>query len=456
MGILPGPYKITQYSVHGTPVATNKAPFGAYRGVSRPAACFTTERMLDQVARERGRDPVEVRRRNLLKPTDYPWNSVSGLVYDSGTVIECLETLLEMVDYPALREHQKEARKQGRLIGVGVVPFIEQTAHTTREFVQRGVPIVFGYETAKLRLTPDGRLIISASIHNHGQGLETTLAQMAADQLGLDLDSVRVEFGDTDQVPYGSGTFASRSAVLAGGAARIAAGRLREKLARIAGHILEASPEDLVFERGHVVVAGVPDSAIAIGELCRLIYQRPERIPEGEEPSLEVVATYDASPGTGTYTSAAHLAVVEVDPDTGRVMIPTYAVVEDCGRMINPLVVEGQIFGGVAQGIGGALLEEFVYDDNGQLLTTTFMDYLLPTFTDIPPILVRHLETPSPTTIGGVRGMGEGGAIAPGAVLAAAVEDAISPLGHVVVDQLPLTPERVLRWIEQAKQGLVS
>ncbi|MGA8040874.1 MAG: xanthine dehydrogenase family protein molybdopterin-binding subunit [Acidimicrobiia bacterium] len=451
MGILPGPYRIDQYSVHGTPVATNKTPFGAYRGVSRPMACFTTERMMDQVARERGLDPVELRRRNLLVSEDFPWNSVSGLVYDSGTVVECLDTLLEMADYPGMRRRQEEARARGDLVGIGVVPFIEQTAHTTREFVQRGVPIIFGYETSKLRFTPDGRLVISSSIHNHGQGLETTLAQMAADELGLDLDSIRVEFGDTDQVPYGSGTFASRSAVLAGGAARIAAGRLKEKLSRIAGHMLEARAEDIVFENGQVSVAGVPDSGMALFELCRLVYQRPETLPQGEEPSLESVATYDADPGTGTYTSAAHLALVTVEAATGRITIEDYAVVEDCGRMINPMVVEGQIFGGVAQGIGGALLEEFLYDDEGRPLSTTFMDYLVPTFTEVPKIRVQHIETPSPITIGGVKGMGEGGAIAPGAVLAAALEDALSPLGPVVVDKLPLTPERVLDWIDEAK-----
>jgi len=453
MGILPGPYRITAYSVHGTPVATTKTPFGAYRGVSRPAACFTTERMLDQVARERGIDPVEVRRRNLLRPDDYPWHSVSGLVYDSGTVVECLDLLLEMADEPAVRRTREEGRAQGCLLGLGIMPYIEQTAHTTREFVQRGVPIVFGYETAKLRLTPDGKLVVSASIHNHGQGLETTLAQMVADDLGLDLDAIRVEYGDTDQVPYGSGTFASRSAVLAGGASRLAARRLRDKLLRIAAHILEADPADLRLHAGRVEVVGAPGSGMEIAELCRLVYLRPEHLPEGEEPILEETSTYDAPPGTGTYTSAAHLAFVEVDPDTGTVDILRYAIVEDCGRMINPMIVEGQVFGGVAQGIGGALLEELVYDDAGQLTTTTFMDYLLPTAMDLPRMEVHHLETPSPTTIGGIKGMGEGGAIAPGAVLAAAVEDAISPLGPVVVDRLPLTPERVLDWIDRARRG---
>ncbi len=452
MGILPGPYRVGEYSASGFPVATNKAPFGAYRGVSRPAACFTTERMLDQVARERGLDPLEVRRRNLLQSEDFPHRSIGGLVYDSGTVRECLELLVEWTNYEDLRVDQERKRADGRLMGIGVVPFIEQTAHTSQEFLQRGVPIVFGYETSKLRLTPDGRLIISASIHSHGQGLETTLAQMAADALGIGLADIRVEFVDTDQVPYGSGTFASRSAVLAGGAARLASLELRDKLARVAAYIFEAAAEDIVFTDGHVSVRGTPTRAMQLSELCRIVYQRPEQIPPGETPSLEVSTTYDAPPGTGTYTSAAHLAVVEVDAETGRVQIDDYAVVEDCGRMINPMIVEGQITGGVAQGIGSAMLEEFVYDDQGNLMTTTLMDYLMPTATDVPRVRIRHIETPS-DTVAGVRGMGEGGAIAPGAVLAAAVEDALLPLGPVVVDRLPLSPERVLRYADRARSN---
>ena len=453
MGILPGPYRIHQYSVSSASVCTNKTPYGAYRGVARPAACFSIERLVDQIARHLGVDRVEVRNRNLLTDGDYPWRSPSGLVYDSGSLVESLDAVLGLGDLEGLLKSQADARAAGRLVGVGLAVFTEQTAHTTEEFKQRGVPIVFGYETAKIRLDASGTAVVSASIHDHGQGLETTLAQIAADRLGLDLEQVRVEYGDTDQVAYGAGTFASRSAVLAGGAVTKAADAVADTLRQVAAHILEAAPEDLVVETGRVSVVGSPSQFIETTELCRLIYQRPERLPEDVEPHLEASRTYDAHPGTGAYTNAAHLASVEIDPLTGKTRVLSYAVVEDCGPMINPTIVEGQIFGGVAQGIGSALFEEFLYDEAGQPLSTTFSDYLVPVMSDIPDFRVAHLQTPSPHTVGGLKGMGEGGAIAPAAVIASAVEDALSHLGTVTVNRLPLTPERVLNYIDAANSN---
>ena len=451
MGILPGPYRVAEYSVTGTAYCTNKAPYGAYRGVARPAACFSIERLMDRIARHRGADRTEIRRRNLIGPDDYPWHSASGLVYDSGSLPESLDKALEVGGHNRLLADQAAARAEGRLFGIGLAVFTEQTAHTTREFQQRGVPIVFGYETAKVRLDATGTAVVSASIHDHGQGLETTLAQIAADRLGLSIEDIRVEYGDTDQVAYGAGTFASRSAVLAGGAVVKAADAVAETLRQVAAHRFEASPTDIVIGQGCLSVSGSPGASIEIAELCRLVYQRPESLPRGVEPILEASRTYDADPGTGVYTNAAHLASVEIDPLTGKTKVLSYAIAEDCGPMINPTIVEGQIFGGVAQGIGTALFEEFVYDDEARLLTTTFSDYLIPTMTDMPDFEVAHLETPSPHTIGGLKGMGEGGAIAPGAAIAAAVEDALSAVGDVFVDQLPLTPERVLAWLNQAR-----
>lgn len=451
MGILPGPYRIHHYAATGTPYCTNKTPYGAYRGVARPAACFSIERLIDQIARHRGLDRVEVRRRNLLQRSDYPWHSPSGLVYDSGSLIESMDKVLELADYDGLLADQAQARAEGRLFGIGLVAFTEQTAHSTQEFKLRGVPIVFGYETVRVRMDASGHAVVAASIHDHGQGLETTLAQITADRLGLAIEDVRVQYGDTDSVAYGSGTFASRSAVLAGGAATKAADVVADVLREVAAHCLEASPQDVVLDAGKLWVRGTPSRSIEIKEVCRIVYQRPERLPDGVEPMLEATRTYDAAPGTGAYTNAAHLATVEVDPQTGKSRVLTYAVVEDCGPMINPMIVEGQIFGGIAQGIGTALFEELLYDDDGQPLSTTFADYLMPTMTDVPDFRVAHLQTPSPHTIGGIKGMGEGGAIPPGAVIAAAIEDAISPLGHVVVTRLPLTPERVLGYLDAAR-----
>lgn len=450
MGVLPGPYRIREYSATATPVCTNKTPYGAYRGVARPAACFSIERLMDQVAHHLGIDRVEIRRRNLLRNDDYPWRSASGLVYDSGSLLESLERVLELGDFAGLLRRQVEDRRAGRLFGIGLAVFTEQTAHTTQEFAQRGVPIVFGYETARVRLDASGTAVVSASIHDHGQGLETTLAQIAAERLGLALDQVRVEYGDTDQVAYGAGTFASRSAVLAGGAVTRAADAVAEVLRKVAAHNLEAAFADMVIGPGRVSVVGDPSRFIETRELCRLVYQRPERLPRDVEPLLEASKTYDAAPGTGAYTNAAHLASVEIDMLTGKTKVLSYAVVEDCGPMINPTIVEGQIFGGVAQGIGTALFEEFLYDEAGQPLSTTFADYLIPAMGDIPDFAVAHLQTPSPHTIGGIKGMGEGGAIAPGAVIASAVEDALSHLGTVVVNTLPLTPERVLAYLDEA------
>ncbi len=453
MGILPGPYRFTGYKVNGFPTCTNKTPYGAYRGVSRPAACFTIERLVDWMARDRGIDRLEARRRNLVRKDDYPWTNAGGLVYDGGSLEESIDVMREWIGYDDLVQRLAEERRRGRLVGLGMAIFTEQSAHTTEEFKKRGVPIVFGYETATLRLDSTGNLTIATSIHNHGQGLETTLAQFAGEVLGIPLERIKVVFGDTNQVAYGAGTFASRSAVLAGGAARLAATDLREKLARVAAHLLEVSEADLVFHEEGVSVVGSPESTISMAELCRIIYQRPDLLPEGVTPTLEATRTYDAPPGTGTYTNAFHVGTVEVDEHTGVVNITGYWVVEDCGVMINPLVVEGQIHGGVAQGIGSALFEEMVYDEDGQLLTTTFMDYLLPTALDVPHIATRHLETPSPNTIGGIKGMGEGGAIAPAAVIAGAVEDALSEIGPVWISEVPLTPERVLRYIRQAKEN---
>ncbi len=451
LGILPGPYRLRNYECTGYSVTTNKCPLGPYRGVSRPAACFTIERVMDAIAHAVGIDRFEVRRRNLVRPEEFPYTSVTGLVYDSGSFLESLDRLIEVADYEGLRRLQAEALRQGRHIGIGIGCYTEQTAHTTNEFIKRGVPIIFGYEATQLRMDPSGKVTAHVSTHNHGQGHETTIAQVVADQLAIPLGDVKVRFGDTATTPYGMGTFASRSAVLAGGAAIRAAGEIREMLVRFGAHLLEVPMADAELAEGHVRVKAAPDRAISVRDLARFAYHRPEKLPAGMPPMLEASASYDADPGNGTFANSAQLAVVELDPETGAVKVLRYVVVEDCGTMINPLIVDGQVHGGIVQGIGGALLEELVYDEDAQLLTTTFLDYLLPSATDVPDIEVAHMETPSAFTPGGMKGMGESGAIAPGPVIASAVEDAIAPIGHAFVNELPITPERVCRWVDAAR-----
>jgi carbon-monoxide dehydrogenase large subunit len=449
LGILPGPYRIRHYSAEADAVATNKCPFGPYRGVARPAACFSIERTMDAIAEELGLDRAEVRRRNLVTADEFPYTSVTGLVYDSGSFRESLDLALSEAGVAAFRQQQADARAAGRYLGMGMAVYTEQTAHTFVEFAKRGMPMTFGFETATVRMDPSGQVTLHVSVHSHGQGLETTLAQVAADSLGVDMADVRVCFGDTDTVAYGSGTFASRAAVLAGGAVQLASDEIAGKLRRIAAYALEAADGDIDLAGGRAFVSGTPEQGYQLSELARWAYHNAQRLPPGEPPILDATCTYDAAPGTGTFANSGMVAVVEVDTETGLVTLNRLVVVEDCGRVINPLIVDGQIHGGVAQGVGSALFEEFVYDDKGQLLTTTLVDYLLPGAVDLPSFQVHHLETPSPFTINGIKGMGESGAIGPGAAIAGAVDDAIGPLTSARVDRLPITPERVLFWITQ-------
>ncbi|MGI9556387.1 MAG: xanthine dehydrogenase family protein molybdopterin-binding subunit, partial [Solirubrobacterales bacterium] len=451
LGILPGPYRIRHYECEAYSVTTNKCPLGPYRGVSRPQACFSIERAMDEVARALDMDPLDVRRKNTIQSDEFPYESITGLNYDSGSMAESLEKVLELSDYEGLREQQSEARAEGRYLGIGFSHYTEQMAHATQEFIKRGVPIVFGFDSATVRMDPSGKVLVNVSTHNHGQGHETTYAQVVADELAVPLEDVRVVFGDTSSAPYGHGTFASRSAVLAGGAAIKAAREVREMLVDFAAKELEASAADLEVGEGQISIKGSPQSSVAIADLARWAYWRPEKLPDGMQSAIEAVAAYDADPGTGTFTNAALIALVEVDPNTGGVKALGVWIVEDCGQMINPLVVDGQVHGGVAQGLGGALLEEMVYDEAGNMKTTTLLDYRLPGSTDIPHIEVDHISTPSPFTIEGIKGMGEGGAIGPGPAIAAAVQDALRPLGDVFVNELPLTPERVRRFARIAE-----
>jgi carbon-monoxide dehydrogenase large subunit len=442
-----GPYKVAVYACEALGVATNKCPVGSYRGVSRPVTTFVVEGMLDRLARHLGRDPAALRRQNLVQPEDFPYAAPSGVTYDSGSFVEALDRALEQVDYAGWRARQAALRREGRYVGIGIACYTESSAWGSRDFNHRGVAGVAGYEQAAVSVDPSGQVSLRIGTCGHGQGLETVLAQVVAGELGLAAADVQVIQGDTDRCPYGMGTFASRSAASGGSAALLAARQVRDKLLDIAAHALEVHRDDLVLAEGRVGVRGAAARARSLRELADLAYFWPSRLPPGLGPGLEATACYD--PPGPTFSNATHAAVAEVDPTTGSVAIRRFVVAEDCGRMLNPLLVDGQVHGGVAQGIGGALFEDLAYDAAGQLQAATLLDYLVPTACDVPAIEISHLETPSRVTPGGQKGMGEGGAIGAPAAIACAVADALAPFG-VSVTALPLTPERVYRLLNPA------
>ena len=455
-GMMPGPYRLRNYRFTATSVATNKPPLGPYRGVARPGACFAIERTIDEVAIALDMEPYQVRLANLIEPDQFPYTSVTGRIYDSGDYPESVRRAVHGIGHERIRARQRDAERASgdavpavtppgprRRIGVGYSTFTEQTAHSTAEWAQRGLPVVFGFEQARASMDPSGALTIFTGIQSHGQGLETSLAQIAHDVLGVDPDSVSVRHGDTGTSPYGIGTFASRSMVMAGGATHGACTELADKVAAIAAGMLGCRKDQVRLAGGKVEG---PEGTVTLAQVAEAAYLRADLLPQGVTPVLDARCAYQPSVETGTYSYATHAAVVEVDVDTGRVALLDYLVVEDCGRIVNPLIVDGQVHGGVAQGIGSALLEEFTYDDDGQPKETTFMDYLLPGAGEIPDIRVEHMETLSPFTVLGMKGMGEGGAIAPPAAVANAVTDALRGL-DVAANQTPITPARLWRSI---------
>ncbi len=444
---LTGPYRIEHYRARTWTVATNKAPLGVYRGVARPGACFAIERTVDEVARAVGRDPMAVRIDNMVTPEAMPYLSVAGMKFDNGDYPEAVRRAAALVDLDGIRARQGAPLPDGRLIGVGFGSFTEQSAHGAEEWVKRRTPIVAGYETATARMHADGSLHLLVAIHSHGQGMETTLAQIAHEEIGIDPDDVSVRFGDTSVSPFGMGTFASRSIVMGGGAVSNACIALREKMAGIAAHHLQCAAGAVRLEGG---AAHGPSGSITLAEIGRIAHLRQEQLPDGMDPVLDVTATYEPAESAGVFSYATHAAVIAVDPATGAVEILDYAVVEDCGAVVNPMVVDGQILGGAVQGIGTALFEEVVYDADGQPLATTLADYLLPGAAEIPDIKIGHMVTPATSTRFGMKGMGEGGAIAPPAALANALADAFRDRG-IAFNETPLTPRRVRAAIEAAE-----
>lgn len=443
VSFLPGPYRIEHYRGRVRAVTTPKAPTGPYRGVGRPAAAFAMERLVDMAARRLGLDPCDMRRRNLVRPEEFPYKTGSGIVWDRSGFTECLEAACETAGYGELRRRQAEARAEGRWFGIGLASYAELTGIGSRISAAPGMPINTGTETATIRIDSTGAVSVAVGVAAHGQGLETTLAQVVADRLGVRMRDIRIVHGDSDAVANATGTYASRSTVLAGGAVTQAALAVKEKVFAAAAHIMECAAGDLEAYDGTIAIAGT-DRSMSFRQLARAVYSEMGRIPADAREELAATESYD--PVFGTTTSATHIATVEIDPETYAVTVKGYVVAEDCGRVINPLIVDGQVHGGVAQGIGAALHEEVVYDDQGQLLTASLVDYVVPAANEIPPMQVRHMELELPNTIGGYRGMGEGGTIGAPAAIANAVSDALAPLG-IEIDTLPITPERLFRLI---------
>jgi carbon-monoxide dehydrogenase large subunit len=458
---LPGPYTLRHYDVAFEVRYTNKVMVTPYRGAGRPHGAFVMERMIGRIARELALEPSEVRRRNFIQPDEFPWDV--GLTfqdggptrYDSGDYPTGLEMALERIDFPKFRAAQRAARAEGRYLGLGIGCYVEGTG-------------IGPYEGAHVRVEPSGSVYVATGLTTQGQGHQTTFAQIAAEALGCDPRDVTVVTGDTSRFNWGAGTFASRALVTAGNAVAVAAGKVRDKALRLAADLLEVAPDDLEVRDGAVGVKGVPDRQLALGALAtvanpiryaygkeaaeaalRLVKPRQGAVlRDGEEPGLEARGYY--APPQATFASGCHAAVVEVDVETGTVRIIKYVVQHDCGRIVNPTIVEGQIHGGVAQGIGGALYEKLAFDAAGQPLTQTFMEFHIPTATEIPSIDVVHLETLSPLNPLGVKGVGEAGAIPVPALVAEAVEDALAPFG-VRVREMPLSPERIRELIRTAR-----
>jgi carbon-monoxide dehydrogenase large subunit len=425
-----GPYRIPKLGYRSTAVWTNTCGRGAYRG---PWMLETVarEEMMDLAARAVGLDPLELRRRNCLHVDELPYTTASGMVLEHVTPSETLEQAVDLIGYDRFRVEQAEAAAAGRLLGVGIGLYIEPTSVASGSL---------GVETATVRVQPSGTVSVHLGTGSHGQSVETTMAQVVADYLGVRMDDVLVVQGDTASAPFGGGTGGSRTAVVAGGAARDASLAVREKAVQIAAHLLEAAPEDLEIEAGQVTVRGTPTRGVALAEVARVALNAPAELPPGIRPGLDATVTYQAPPIT--WSNACHVCTVEIDPDTGVVEVLRYVVSEDCGVMINPMVVEGQIAGGVVQGLGGVLYEHFIYDEDGNPLTTTFLDYLVPTATEVPTIEFGHIETRAPNP-GGHKGMGEGGAIGSPPAVFNAVADALARRDVTVTAQ-PLTPSRIL------------
>ena len=451
-GNLPGPYDLQAYRCSTFSVATNKPPFAPYRGVARPGVCFAIELTIDAIAKAVGREAWEVRLENLVTASAMPYTNITKKFYDSGDYPASLLEVKRMIDFDRIRSEPRRDSK-GRYLGVGFAIYTEQSAHGTKVFAQWGLPLVPGFDQAHVKLTPDGALEVKAGIHTIGQGLETTLAQIAHEQTRVPLKDIRVTLGDTANTPFSTGAYASRGIVMSGGAVSVAAETVAGRIKKIAAHLLQARAEDVTFRDGRIFAG---EASVSYEDIGRAWYMRPDQLPDSvDRGGLEATGAYKPQVDTGVFSYASHAAYVAVDAEIGLVEILDYAICEDCGRMVNPMIVDGQTIGGAAQGVGTALFEESPYDDNGQPLASTLMDYLLPGPTELPRFRIMHMETPSPYSAHGFKGVGEGGAIAPSAALVNAINDALAPL-NATIHQIPASPERILAAIAAAGSKLDS
>ena len=443
-----GPYSFPNVRCKVIAPFTNTTPVDAYRGAGRPEATYLIERMVDLFADEIGMDPAEVRRKNFIPPFEDTYEIPLGVAYDSGNYEAALDRALEMTGYEQFKEEQAQARAEGRLVGIGFCSYVEICGGAPS-----AIAVTLGaraglWESSLVRVHPTGKVTVYTGSSAHGQGHETTFAQLAASELGVPVEDVDIVHGDTGQVQFGTGTFGSRSAAVGGGAIYMSAAKIKEKAKRLAAHLLEAAPEDIVYEDGKLFVAGAPAEAKTIQEIALAAHVYAEDLPEGIEPGLEATSYFD--PKNFTWPFGTHAAIVEIDPDTGAVTLQRYIAVDDVGNVINPMIVDGMVHGGIAQGVGQALQEEAIYDDDGQLLTGSMMDYAVPTAETFPMYESDRTVTPTPANPMGVKGAGETATIAASPAVINAVVDALSPLGVRHID-MPAKPENVWRTIQEAK-----
>ena len=440
--MLPGPYKIANIEMNATGVFTNKVATDAYRGAGRPEATYILERMMDIAANELGMDPVELRRKNFPDKSEFPFSTSAGLSYDSGDYHLALDRALEAADYPAMRAQQEEARKDGRYLGIGFSTYVEICGMGPSAALGGQ-----GWESARVRVEPTGKATVFSGASPHGQGQQTSFAQIVADGLGIDANDVTVVHGDTDVVPYGVGTFGSRGTVVGGSAVVYARDKVRAKMAKFAAMEFEADENDIEFEDGRVFVRSAPEKSAGFADIAMMAYSAIA-LPEDTEPGLE--ETHFFEPSNFTFPFGTHIVLAEVDPETGDVEILRYVAVDDVGNMINPLLVHGQIHGGIAQGMGQALEEEMLYGEGGQPLNASFMHYALPKANRLPRFELLHTTTPTDVNPLGAKGVGEAGTIGSTPAVVNAVLDALSPFGITHID-MPLRPERVGRAIAEKR-----